>query len=216
MNIDWPMFEDVVVKRKRSVSDILPRPRSVLRKKLVLLEPSVPDRKSPKRYLSNSERILPVVAPAPVGSKACAVCGGLHGGKNSVFCGKPCALAYRASLVFPDGTHPKHRNRYVQTSSSALHREIDWVLSFPDFMGFWGLPCHYCGDSLGDNVGLDRIDSTDGYRIGNLLPCCPPCNIMKRTMGYAEFVGRCGLIYSRLGPNKGKKVVVVDSQLTLF
>lgn len=35
--------------------------------------------------------------------------------------------------------------------------------------------------------GLDRIDSSKGHTISNVVPCCWTCNRMKGDMGYEEF-----------------------------
>ena len=54
-------------------------------------------------------------------------------------------------------------------------------------------PCYYCGCSpkqvsksygRGDFIynGLDRIDNTIGYLLGNVVPCCKKCNFAKNTM----------------------------------
>lgn len=41
--------------------------------------------------------------------------------------------------------------------------------------------CLYCGGmSPGKNfVGIDRLDSSRGYEVGNVVPCCTRCNMMK-------------------------------------
>lgn len=43
-----------------------------------------------------------------------------------------------------------------------------------------GNKCFYCGSALPEcGGGLDRIDNTKGYTIGNLVPCCETCNRIK-------------------------------------
>lgn len=61
-------------------------------------------------------------------------------------------------------------------------------------------PCAYCGRQpkqvLGKNFtsgsftynGIDRIDSTKSYVIGNVVPCCGICNRAKHSMSYSEFM----------------------------
>ena len=60
--------------------------------------------------------------------------------------------------------------------------------------------CFYCG-SEPSNVkksrstkklhlnynGLDRIDSSIGYKKDNVVPCCKICNYMKRSMSQSDF-----------------------------
>jgi len=50
-------------------------------------------------------------------------------------------------------------------------------------------PCTYCGKvaTLEDTNGLDRLDNTKGHSLGNVVPCCSICNIMKQRMTVTEF-----------------------------
>jgi hypothetical protein len=53
--------------------------------------------------------------------------------------------------------------------------------------------CHYCGffNWYGPNKapnGLDRIDSSVGYEIGNVVACCKVCNWAKNDLSYREFI----------------------------
>ena len=49
------------------------------------------------------------------------------------------------------------------------------------------MPCHYCGQSGGPFVGIDRKDNNVGYTPANILPCCKRCNWAKGTSRYEEF-----------------------------
>lgn len=53
-------------------------------------------------------------------------------------------------------------------------------------MTFWQKPCFY-GPHPIETIGLDRIDSTKGYTMDNLVSCCETCNRAKRHMSLAEF-----------------------------
>ena len=65
--------------------------------------------------------------------------------------------------------------------------------------------CHYCGFlpifKEKDNIksvnhqsystaynGMDRVDSSIGYKIDNVVPCCKICNIAKNSMSYSQFM----------------------------
>ena len=59
--------------------------------------------------------------------------------------------------------------------------------------------CYYCGippsrirkTHGGDGIlcnGIDRIDSTKGYALGNVRTCCTKCNFLKMAKTEAEFV----------------------------
>jgi hypothetical protein len=42
----------------------------------------------------------------------------------------------------------------------------------------------------GDYVynGIDRLDSSRGYEMGNVVPCCKQCNWAKNDIPYDEFL----------------------------
>lgn len=78
-------------------------------------------------------------------------------------------------------------------------------ISFDDFKKMSRQKCFYCGlensniaidrntngnktsDCVVKYNGIDRIDSTQGYLIGNVVACCKYCNTAKNTMTQKEF-----------------------------
>ena len=42
-------------------------------------------------------------------------------------------------------------------------------------------PCFYCSKPLENKYGcgLDRIDNSKNYVLGNVIPCCPTCNVTR-------------------------------------
>lgn len=68
-----------------------------------------------------------------------------------------------------------YTNSKFQAKKRGLHFNIDFNFFINNL---WQKPCYYCGD-LVKNGGMDRIDSSKGYYIGNVVPCCKRCNIMK-------------------------------------
>jgi len=93
---------------------------------------------------------------------------------------------------------PTPEIRYYQYKYGANKRNIDWNLSYEQFMLFWKKPCSYCGSPV-ETIGLDRIDSLKGYTIDNVVPCCGKraadhkmaCNIMKSNASREEFIDHC-------------------------
>ena len=84
----------------------------------------------------------------------------------------------------------KQMREYRNTTKGAFHRakgaakrrSISWGLTIEEFSKARGAyVCHYCGDKIIQNTlsGLDRIDSSHGYFISNVVACCPPCNQIK-------------------------------------
>ena len=70
--------------------------------------------------------------------------------------------------------------RYNTYKSSAKTRDIPFELTFEQFKLFWQKPCKY-GCTI-DTIGLDRIDSSKGYTLDNVISCCATHNKMKLAM----------------------------------
>lgn len=73
--------------------------------------------------------------------------------------------------------------KYSHYRQSAKNRGHSFELTFDEFETFWQKPCSYCGDSI-RTIGIDRIDSSIGYRLSNCRAACEVCNKMK--LNYTE------------------------------
>jgi hypothetical protein len=75
-------------------------------------------------------------------------------------------------------------------AAKAAERDIPWHLSDGEYRTALGDGvCHWCDARIwGNGVGLDRIDNACGYELGNVVPCCPSCNMERRTLSYAEYM----------------------------
>lgn len=63
--------------------------------------------------------------------------------------------------------------------------------------------CYYCHKPLQESgSGLDRIDSSKGYTINNVRPCCKICNSAKLEMSEEEFYSHIEAIY-KTAKNRG-------------
>ena len=88
-----------------------------------------------------------------------------------------------------------------------------FLLSDEEALSIMRNPCSYCGDiDLRTNPyskesfllnGIDRVDSSKGYEIGNVVPCCKKCNIAKHNYSKEDFLLMVKKIYeySNLGEN---------------
>lgn len=73
--------------------------------------------------------------------------------------------------------------------------------------------CFYCGNGPDEeHIGIDRLDSKIGYEEGNCVPCCSPCNFMKRNMHPDTFKARAGIIVAHLMKTK-KPGESLDTQM---
>ena len=80
---------------------------------------------------------------------------------------------------------------YVNYNRSAETKQLDFTITKGDFMDMVILPCHYCGivQTKGFN-GVDRLDSSEGYVLDNVVSCCEMCNMMKTCLSPTVFVNR--------------------------
>jgi hypothetical protein len=73
-------------------------------------------------------------------------------------------------------------------------------------------PCYYCGSQPfrkfkgAKNLvrcdfvcnGMDRVDSSKGYEIENIVPCCRPCNVAKSDMTQSAFLSLIHKIHTNM------------------
>ena len=84
---------------------------------------------------------------------------------------------------------------------SAIERGHEFLLSGEEAYDLFQGTCHYCGlppstvsgKDRGMNGiylynGIDRVDNSKGYTVGNCVTCCATCNRMKGVREYREFV----------------------------
>ena len=91
------------------------------------------------------------------------------------------------------------RGRYWDYRESAKLRNLEFLVTFDEFMSFWQKPCHYCGDEI-KTVGIDRINSSEGYVCGNMVSCCSICNTMKMSLSLNDFLSKIAVIAERHRP----------------
>lgn len=56
-------------------------------------------------------------------------------------------------------------------------------LSLEELRGILSMPCFYCTST--ERIGADRIDSTKGHEIKNVVSCCARCNFFFGDIPYA-------------------------------
>lgn len=88
----------------------------------------------------------------------------------------------------------------LQYKRHARDRGFSWELDYEDVAKTIKRPCYYCGsiDSNHkvtknckegfDHNGIDRVDSSRGYTIDNVVPCCKICNRAKNNMDQRDFI----------------------------
>jgi hypothetical protein len=147
-------------------------------------------------FKSQVQRACRVRCSCPAANEAVCTYGDLRSGK-SPSCG--C----------------KSRERNIETVWKELldklsRRGWDFHLTLPQLKSVTQLPCAYCGREPSNMYrvrykidgtyqrgavpnmeirysGLDRVDSSKGYILGNVVPCCGECNGMKSDRSLEDF-----------------------------
>lgn len=89
---------------------------------------------------------------------------------------------------------------YASYRCRAINKKLEFSLTKEQFKSLITSECHYCGATPnlvkkskynnGDfnYLGIDRINSSEGYTIKNCVPCCLICNRAKNNLSYNEFI----------------------------
>jgi hypothetical protein len=131
----------------------------------------------------------------------------LSGGTKS--CG--CLARERTSEITKGGYGNSALNHiYYSYIKSAKKRNLNFDLSKEYFVELINENCYYCNCrpkqisknlwNNGDYIynGIDRVDSSKGYMIGNVVPCCGQCNRAKNSLPLNEFVDWIKSIHNNL------------------
>ena len=90
---------------------------------------------------------------------------------------------------------------------SAKERGLDFLLNIEQIRILTSSNCYYCGcvpkkeiKTRGNNGnyfynGIDRIDSSKGYSIENVVPCCYKCNVAKSNYTREDFLSWISKVY---------------------
>lgn len=121
---------------------------------------------------------------------------------------KTCALKKIKScgclnIIYKDRTLPAAKDIYKNYKEKAKKRNLEFDLSFEEFLVLTKLNCFYCGDipkncrktnTEYNNIseftynGIDRVNNSIGYVKGNIVSCCFMCNSAKKDRTIKEFL----------------------------
>ena len=126
------------------------------------------------------------------------------------------SLVNKKKTVYSCGCHTKYTAGYIDNREVALAKLLygklkqrhtqklgdveETLITFDDFVNLIKKPCFYCGAKESSFItdrrdgittlkynGLDRVDSSLGYRENNVVSACSWCNIAKGEMSVDEF-----------------------------
>ena len=79
--------------------------------------------------------------------------------------------------------------------SKAKSRKLETSLTKEEFMSLVLQPCDYCKTGYTNETvqlnGIDRVDNTVGYHVGNCIPCCYECNVFKKDYTEDQLITFC-------------------------
>jgi hypothetical protein len=82
--------------------------------------------------------------------------------------------------------HRTPKRRFGQAKRGANKRGFEFTLNLKEYSSLTqsNLKCYYnCGNFVPmSGIGLDRLDSSRGYVLNNVVPCCGICNATKNSM----------------------------------
>jgi len=80
------------------------------------------------------------------------------------------------------------KHAWHQYNRLSREREQPFELSRERFNELLAGDCAYCGAEPSPINGIDRVDVSEGYVEGNVVPCCSTCNYAKRLMPVGQFI----------------------------
>tara|TARA_R110000868_G_scaffold13432_1_gene62748 strand:- start:391 stop:759 length:369 start_codon:yes stop_codon:yes gene_type:complete len=83
--------------------------------------------------------------------------------------------------------HQSFVGKYNSYKGEAKRRGHAFDLTQQEFQTLWQKDCSYCGRSI-TTIGIDRVDSSVGYQIDNVVSCCTTCNRLKSDFNKEEWL----------------------------
>ncbi len=123
---------------------------------------------------------------------------------NTVSCG--CAR-----IKYTDHTTGAFHGVVARYVSQARDRGLEWALSAAACQTLMAANCTYCGGPPSNTAtvkssvfiynGIDRIDSSKGYKSDNVTSACKTCNWAKSAMSTIEFQAWVTRVYHHFTQN---------------
>ena len=101
--------------------------------------------------------------------------------------------------------NPSSTKFYSTLKGQAKFRGIEFTITKDFMLDMLMSTCNYCGSE--HFIGIDRIDSSNGYHSDNVVPCCKYCNMMKGSLDKSEFLSKVNQTY------KNKMLIRIEKNI---
>lgn len=102
---------------------------------------------------------------------------------------------------------PIETAKIQNVQKGAIERNLNFDLTQEQFNEIISYKCIYCANTNFDFNNLDRVDSTKGYEINNVVPCCSRCNFMKNNYELDIFIDTVKRVALKHGKNNINKFI---------
>jgi len=148
----------------------------------------------------------------------CRMCNFMKGGVSDVvFINRMEHILTNKKLVngqlYPECFTNHYGLRYSDYKYRALNKKnIEFIITNEDYENIVQQECYLCGKETDMNHqnGIDRVNNTRGYILGNIQPCCGECNYMKKEFELNEFLEKAKMIYNK--HRNGKENTLNDTE----
>jgi hypothetical protein len=124
---------------------------------------------------------------------------------------RACA-ALAALKARRDKTKPRYQ--YSQAKGIAKRRSKPFLLSVAEYIAIRSQPCAYCGFQNSDTgMGIDQVDRSKPYVVGNVVSCCFHCNMAKGAHWTFDEMKQIGAVIRRLKTKRAKHGQKCHSQI---
>lgn len=92
-------------------------------------------------------------------------------------------------------------SRYSKLKTACKKRDLPLSITLAEYTEIVrSRECYYCDFNFSEELGynLNRIDSSKGYSLENVKPCCTKCNVLMMGLTIEELKARLIKIYRRL------------------
>lgn len=125
-----------------------------------------------------------------------------------------CGCRHKENVLRLPKAQASINELYRSYRHQAYKKKRPFNLTIQDFRNLTSSNCYYCGRPPTQRAGhqknngyyyyngIDRVDSTLGYDLSNVVPCCKQCNIAKHDYTTEQFYNWIKVVYRKVVTNE--------------